>query len=67
MKFTQTQVGYSLVKNFYEIGEKMRHDTDRKTQAAWLLQGHIKIHGEERVKQAARKANQKLRFKFYQI
>lgn len=67
MKFEQTKVFHDLVQHFTQFANSHKYDEGREAMAERLCQGFAKMHGAERIAQVAKKANQKLKVKFYVV
>ena len=67
MNFLQTSGGKILLEHFVEIGTKNINAENNERTARQLMENFSKVHGADKVRIVAAKANQKLKFKFYKI
>ena len=67
MTFLQTNAGKTLIEHFTKFGNSNKHIADREESAQAMLERFARIHGAANVRAVAAKANQKMKFKFYEI
>lgn len=67
MSFEQTKIFNDLVKHFAKYANEYRHDTRREQLAADMVQRAARMHGTANIAKVAKKANQKIKYKFYNV
>lgn len=67
MTFMQTSAGKTLVEHFTKFGNSNKHVIGREELAQAMLDRFTRMHGEANIRTVAAKANQKMKFKFYEV
>ena len=67
MEFKQTKVFMDLSQHFANIADNNKYTTNREQTAADMVERYSQLYGIDKIKQVAKKANQKAKCQFYNI